>query len=131
MKELTVLAENKPGVLAKISGILGKNGINIEGISAQTFGEGAIIRFLTKDYSTAKKLLEQDDYNVVESDVVLLELIDRPGELSKVSSLIAKEGINIESAYLLTKKNDKAIIALKVDRPGKVRTEFRKYLANY
>jgi len=129
MKELAVLTENKPGVLAKVSGILGKNGVNIESISVESFAENAIIRFITNDYITAKKLLEENNYNVMETDILLIELLDRPGELSKISQMLANEEINIEGVYLLSKNAGRATVAFKVDKPSKARVQLKKYLA--
>ena len=79
------------GILAEIASLLGQNGVNMESITAETFPDGAIIRLITKDSNTASKLLKQAEYNVMESDVLVLEIMDRPGELGKIAKKMVGE----------------------------------------
>jgi hypothetical protein len=132
MKQLTVLTGNKVGILADIASLLGKSGVNMESITAETFPDGAIIRLITKDSMTASKLLKQAAYNVMESDVLVIEILDRPGELGKIAKKMAVEGINIENIYLISKRDGKALLALRVDNSAKAEKLFSDYAAvNY
>ena len=125
MKQITILTENRVGVLANIATLLGKHGVNIESITAETFPDSAVIRVITKDVNTAKKILQDANYNVIESDIVVLKLLDRPGELGKVATILANEGVNIENIYLITRNHDYALLALRVDDPEKTKELFR------
>lgn len=128
MKQLTILTENKVGVLASIASLLGRHGVNMESISAETFPDGAIIRVITKDIKTAREILRKADYNVIESDIMVLEVMDRPGELGKVAKKLAEARINIENIYLISRTKDKALLALRVDNTAKARKIFKDSL---
>ena len=131
MKQLTILTENKPGILGQIASLLGRSGINMESLTADTTAESGIIRVLTKDVETAKKVLKENNFSVVESDIACLGILDRPGELGKIAQLIAREGINIDQIYLLSKNHDKAFLAVKVNDLNKLNSKFKEYVVNY
>lgn len=128
MKQLTILTENQPGVLAKIATLLGQHGVNMESITAETFANSAIIHVVTSDFNTAKTLVEKNGFKTVDSEVLLFEIIDRPGELGKVATSLSDEGINIENIYLLSRKKDKAVLAMKLSDATKARQLFKNYL---
>lgn len=115
MKQLTVLTENRVGALAEVASLLGKSGINLESISLESFHDGAVIRLITRDAASAKKALARSGFQAIESEIFLLDILDRPGELGKMASKMAREGINIENIYMVSKEKDKTRLALKVD----------------
>ena len=112
-KELTVVSENKAGVLADVCHMLGHAGVNLEAISAQGEGNNGVIRLITSDPTTAEKLLKRGGYNVMAHDVIVIKINDSPGELGKVTKALSKEGINLEAIYLLDKAKGVAHLALK------------------
>ncbi|MEW5955970.1 MAG: ACT domain-containing protein [Candidatus Micrarchaeota archaeon] len=114
MKQVSVLTENKPGVLAHVAGLLGNSGVNIESITAETFGDGAVIRFLTKDVNTARDVLQRAFYKVLEANVLLVRLADKPGQLGRIAKRLADGGVNVENLYLLEKGNSAGVFAFKV-----------------
>ena len=68
----------------------------------------------------------------MESDVLVLEMLDRPGELGKIAKKMSSEGVNIENIYLISKKDGKALLALRVSEPDKADKLFSNYAAeNY
>ena len=54
-----------------------------------------------------------------ENELMVIELMDRPGELSKVAKRLAKAGINVESIHILNKDAKTTSIALVTDNPRK------------
>jgi hypothetical protein len=128
MKELTVITPNKPGVIASISSELGAKRINIESISTEVSGDTGVIHIITRDGNKARKLIESLGYKVVDSDILVLRLQDRPGELAKVSSQLAENGVNIENVYMLSKERSSTLLALKVDNMKRAATLLRDYI---
>ena len=118
MKQITIISENRVGVLADICSILGHAGVNMESISAVGAGEHGIIRVVTSDPVTAEKLLKKRGYGVNVEDVVVIKIPNLPGELGKVTSIIAREGINIDSIYLLNKDARYAYLGVKPSGNG-------------
>jgi len=126
MKQISILTPNKPGVLAKVTSALGSNGINLKSISAQTFPEGAVIKVLTNDANSAKKTLEREGFSATISDILLLEMDDKAGELSKFARKFAASRINIETIYVMSRDSEKVVLAVQSDNNAKAKTVFRK-----
>jgi hypothetical protein len=106
MKQITVIIENRIGALASITDILGRNGINIVSISAQGFENTGIVRILTPDIVTATNELAKAGFNAIVSDVIILKMIDKPGELYKTTKKLSKDGVNIRSVYIIGKDKE-------------------------
>ena len=117
MREITIVTENKVGSLATVCELLGGVGVNIRAISAQAVGDKGVIRLLTEDETSAKKVLERSGFKISMGDVVTVKLKDRPGELAKVARKLATSKVDIESVYILGKANTDIELAI---RPGSV-----------
>ena len=98
-KQLSIFVENRPGLLAKICGTLSDAGINVLALSIHDTVDHAIVRMLADRPVKALLLLEQLGLYIVESDVVVLELENRPGALGDIARKLARADINIEYAY--------------------------------
>lgn len=128
MKPITIVADDKVGLLADISYILGKAKINIESINVEVVGGKAVISLVLSDRERGKSVLEAANYKVNELDSLVIKLADRPGELSKVTNLLAKEGVNITNVHMITKDGKHTLLALIVDKPRKAETILKEYL---
>ena len=113
VQEITVITENKVGVLADICGLLGRSGVNIEAISAQGLGESGIIRLVTGDVKTAVRELERAGAKIRVAEILTVKLNDQPGELGKIARKLARAGVDIESLYLLSKNRGVMEVAIK------------------
>ncbi|MEM2948681.1 MAG: ACT domain-containing protein [Candidatus Anstonellales archaeon] len=116
MKEVTVLAKNEIGALETIASALGASGINIETIAAYAKGPNeAVFRIVTTDPATAKKILSRVPHvkNVEESEIIVVKMPNRPGELAKITKKLAKNGVDLESVYILSKEKEYTEVAFK------------------
>ena len=130
MKSITVVAEDRVGLLADISYLLGKAKVNIEAISVDVVAGKAVISLTLRDDIKAKGILENSGYKVAESNVVVVKLSDQPGELSKITNTLAQEKINIENVHMLSKDGKTTILAVVVDKPKRAAKLLEKYLVN-
>jgi hypothetical protein len=128
MKQMCILVDDKVGILADISYILGKSKINIEAISIGVVGGKALVCVTLKDEQRAKKLLEASNYNVLEADVLVVRMADAPGELAKMSKILSDAGISILSAHIMEKGSGHALLAVRVDNTSKARKLLGSYL---
>jgi hypothetical protein len=128
MRETLIITKDRVGLLAEISYVLGKEDINIEAISADTVGKKAIIHLVTSDYKKAEELLRGAGFSVMHSDIIVISLEERPGELSKVAKILADSQVNIKNVQLLTKEENKAMYAIRVDKIKKAVGLLREYL---
>ena len=131
MKELHVIAANQPGVLAGISDALYAENVNIESIVAESMGDNGVIRLLTRDAVKARKALEGLGYKVMDSDILVLGLADKPGELARISHLLGENGVNIENVYLLSKEQNTTFLAMRVSDYNRARKLLVREVRDY
>lgn len=110
------MTQNQPGELNAICEALGGAGINIDSLVAEGWGSTGVIKLVTTDPESAKKVIEQKGYRAEVTDVFTVLIPDKPGELAKVTKRLRDGGINIDCLYLLNKAGDKTEIALATDR---------------
>jgi hypothetical protein len=114
MKEITVIAGNDVGSLAQVAETLGSVGVNIEAISAYGLDGKAIFRIITSDVATTVKALSKlPELKVTEADTLIYKMTNRPGELGKVARKLANRGINLESLYIVSRKQDYTEVAIR------------------
>ncbi len=98
-RQLSVFMENRPGGLAKVCGILSEAGINIYALTVHDTVDHAIVRLVGDKHIKALLLLEQQGLYLIEQEVVVLDLDNRPGALADIARKLAHADINIEYAY--------------------------------
>ncbi|VVB58682.1 ACT domain protein [Candidatus Anstonella stagnisolia] len=128
MKQLNIIVDNKVGTLADISFILGKARINIESISTAIVGEKAIIVIYVKDEKRAREVLQSNNYKVLVSDAFVVKMPDEPGELSKLSKMLADNGVNIEGIHVLAREGGTTLMSVKVDKSSKAEKMLQGYI---
>lgn len=119
MKTITIVSDDKIGLLADISYILGKARVNIESINVDVIAKKSIITLTIGDPLKAKEMLEASGYKVAEANSVVVKLSDQPGELAKITNMLAKEGVNIENVHMLSRDSKLTVLAIAVDKPKK------------
>jgi hypothetical protein len=103
LTDLTVMLEDRPGSLAQMGEALGKAGINIEGICGVTVQGKGLVHVLVDDAAKARRALGASNMQVAEeTEVVVLEIEDRPGVLGNIARRLAAERVNVQLAYLAT-----------------------------
>ncbi len=101
MRDLAIRLENRPGALAEMGQALGSAGVSVEGGGAFVFAGEGIAHFLFEDPAAARKALEEKGIRVLEDREVLVQKLnqDQPGQLGKISRMMADAGVNIEVIY--------------------------------
>lgn len=126
-KEIVVTTENKVGILANISKILADHDINIEGVAGYGDQKEAKLMLVTDDNLRAGDALKKAGYKQVkESEVIMLDLINKPGALKGITAKLAAAEIDLRYVYgticaegcparliLATNANEKAFVLLK------------------
>ncbi|MHA1427521.1 MAG: ACT domain-containing protein [Candidatus Helarchaeota archaeon] len=114
VKQLSIFLPNKPGILAKLTALLEKNAINIRALTVADTADYGILRVIVNDPDKCNSILKKEDYLVSETEVLALEVEDKPGGLYKVANLMGANDINIEYIYsTLTTKA--AVILMRVN----------------
>lgn len=117
-KQLSVFMPNRPGVLAQTCSILSEAGVNIMAMAVHDTVDNAVVRFLVDQPTKALLLLEQQELYVLEQDVVVIEIDNRPGRLARVAQVLAEADVNIHYAYCTaTDGQTSGCLVLKTDQP--------------
>jgi hypothetical protein len=116
LKQVTLLAENEPAYLTDATRILSNERITIRAFTIADFGEFGIVRFIVDMAEAALKSLKKGGFSVSETDVIGVEMPDRPGGLYEISRVLSDHNINIDYAYASTSVTDqKAILILQTN----------------
>ncbi len=101
MRDLTIRLENRPGALAEMGEALGSAGVSVEGGGAFVFDGKGIAHFLFEDSVAARKALAEKGIEVLADREVLVQRLnqDQPGQLGKISRMMAAASVNIEVIY--------------------------------
>jgi hypothetical protein len=117
-KQLSVFLPNRPGVLARTCSVLSESGVNILAMAVHDTVDNAVVRFLVDQPTKAILLLEQEDFYLLEQDVVVLEIENSPGELARICQALAEADINILYAYCTAMVGqDRGSLVLRTDAP--------------
>ena len=100
--QVTVTAQSKPGVLAKVARTLADAGVNITAVCASESEGRGKLRMVVSDPVRAQQALAGAKIRCGEEPALLLSLEDRPGALANIASRLAAAKINIRCAYATT-----------------------------
>lgn len=116
VKQISVFLENKAGRLAEATQILGDNDINIQALAIADTADFGVLRMIVNDPGKAMAILKKAGFTVSETDVIAMEVSDRPGGLAEVLQLMTGRDINIEYLYcFIEKSGESAIVVLRVE----------------
>ena len=102
--DLTVILANRPGTIADMGEALGKAGLSIEGSCGFPCEGAGMMNILVDDASAARKVLEESNFEVQdEREVLVVDVITRPGGLGEIARKIATAGVNLDLVYLTEK----------------------------
>ena len=116
--QLSLFLENKPGQLTEPCRLLAQAGINIRTLTLADTEEFGILRLIVSDWRKGARLLEEAGYVVNVTEVVAVEVPDRPGGLAELLAVFEHTDINIEYMYAFTfGREDKAVLIFRFDQP--------------
>jgi len=116
VEQLAVFLENKSGRLAAITNALSDKGINIRALSVADTADFGILRLIVDQTDKAKQVLKDAGFTVGMTDVVAVEVADRPGGLSEVLAVLNQVEINVEYMYAFVEKSGQnAVIIFRFD----------------
>lgn len=108
LKQLSVFVENEIGSLGKVTTVLRENGINLRAIASFDSPEFGILRIIVDKPKLTKEILTQKGFVVKVTEVLAIELEDKPGDLDRVLHIISEAGLCVNYIYSFVIRNDKA-----------------------
>jgi len=120
IKQLSLFLQNEPGALSRPVKALARAKLNILTLSLADTQHFGILRLILREWEKAKKVLEKEGFVVKVTDMLALEVPDKPGGLASILATAEKAGLNVEYMYGFTmRKENKAVLALRFDDPDR------------
>lgn len=117
-KQLSIFLEDRPGTLANLSENLFEKEININAMTVSDTVDHAVVRLLVDKPDEAIHRLEEEGYLLVENDVLVEKLENKPGALAELARKFADQDINIDYAYCTAMPSQQqGLIVLRVRDP--------------
>jgi hypothetical protein len=131
VEQISIFIENKSGRLAEITRILGEAAINIRALSLADTSDFGILRLIVNDGEKAKQVLKERGFTVNKTEVVAVEVPDRPGGLSAILQALDAEKINVEYMYAFVERcGGNAVIIFRFDETDKAITVLKSNAFN-
>ncbi len=111
IKQVTVFIGNKEGRIEKVTEVLKVKGINLCSLSLAESVDYGLLRLIVRDPENAIEALKAEGLSARLSDVIAVEISNRPGSLHDL--LTALVDFNIEYMYVLSSA-EKASMIMKI-----------------
>jgi len=117
--QLSVFVENRPGHLIAPCRLLADAGVNIVALSLAETQNYGILRLIVRDWQAAKRALENGGFRASVTEVLAVQVPDRPGGMVQVLTPISAAGLNVEYMYAFaTKSGDEAVLVFRFEDPA-------------
>lgn len=116
VKQISIFIENRSGRLREVADVLGKNNINIRALSLADTSDYGILRLITDKPGDALEVLKKVNFTLSETDVIAVEVSDKPGGLAEVLDILGNAGINVEYMYAFVEKSsNNAVMIFRIE----------------
>ena len=116
MKQITIVAESSPGLLARVTEILAARGINVETLDAETGQDHGVMVLTVDRYDEALVALRDAGVAAVSEDAIVIRIADEPGALARISRRFHDAGIRLRSVRIIRRREGYGLVALSTER---------------
>lgn len=118
VEQISIFIENKSGRLADVTHALGSAGINIRALSLADTSDFGILRLIVDKTDEAKAALKDQGFTVNKTEVVAVEVPDRPMGLYGILQVLDRGKVNVEYMYAFVERcGENAVIIFRFDNP--------------
>ncbi len=119
-EQISIFLENTPGRLVEVTRIFEAGRINIRALALADTSDFGILRLIVDDNEKAKELLRQGGFTVRITEVVAVEVADKPGGLHGILLGLARAGVNVEYMYAFVRQSGQnAVMIFRFDDVAK------------
>lgn len=102
--EFSIYLDQRPGEFAGVLGALDQHGAQPSAVCVAEHNSRGVVRILGRDTETLRhaceSLVDSGVSPVVESEVVVVDMSDRPNALREIAAALAAARVNIRYVYL-------------------------------
>ena len=115
-EQISIFLENKAGRLSEVTRIFEEGLINIRALSLADTSDFGILRLIVNDNEKAKRLLKENGFTVRITEVVAVEVQDKPGGLHQILTALSTAGVNVEYMYAFVRQSGRnAVLIFRFD----------------
>ena len=98
-KQFSVFLINRPGILARVTGALAENNVNVLALSLSDSGEHGVLRLVCQDVDKARECLTETHDRWTETDVLVMPINNTPGAFAVLAKKLTDSGMDITYAF--------------------------------
>ena len=116
VKQISVFLENKKGRLAEVTKTLSHEKINIRALSLADTADFGVLRIIVDNPERSLMVLKSHGFVAQVTEVIAVEVEDRPGGLSQILEVLDQDNVNVEYMYAYVEKSrENAIVICRID----------------
>ena len=128
VKQISVFLENRIGRLHNLTETLAKNDVDLFSVTLADTQDFGVVRCVTKDSAKALEVLKRAGFTVGVTDLVGVDVGDRPGALNEVLKYLEEGNFAVEYLYSFSRKaGQSANILIKLDQPAAAAEYLKKH----
>jgi hypothetical protein len=118
--QISIFLENTKGRLYEVCSLLGRSDVSIRALTIAESPEFGILRIVVDKPETAVKVLKENSFVANLTEIVAVEVDDRPGGLANILKIFYDNNINVEYMYGFVEKfTENAILVFRFDNTDK------------
>ena len=117
--QVSIFLENRQGRLYEVCDLFGENDINILALTVAETEDFGIVRTVVNEPDKAMELLKEAGFAAKFTDVVVVEIEDKPGGLASILQIFNDNGLNVEymHAFFSKAKQGDAYMVFRFEDP--------------
>ena len=117
VEQISVFLENKSGRLSEVTAILSEAKVNIRALALADTSDFGVLRLIVDDTEKARQALKHNGFTVGKTNVVAVEVADRPGGLHEILTLLHNAELNVEYMYAFVRSSgDNAVMIFRIEK---------------
>jgi hypothetical protein len=105
-RQFCIFLQNRPGRLAEVCTALADANINILALSISDTADYGVLRVVVDNSAKAERVIRNARLPFCETDVLVVEVPNRPGAMADIARRLAKAHVNVEYSYLTAPSPD-------------------------
>jgi hypothetical protein len=112
VEQISVFLENKSGRLSEVTAILTEASVNIRALALADTSDFGVLRLIVDNKDKAIGALKDNGFTVGKTQVLAVEVEDRPGGLNSIMEILKANKINVEYMYAFVRHTGKNAVMI-------------------
>jgi len=105
-RQFCIFLQNRPGRLAEVCNALAAANITIVALSISDTTDYGVLRLVVDNAAKAERVIRDSRFPFCETDVLVVEIPNRPGAMAEIARRLARAHVNIEYSYVTAPSPD-------------------------